>query len=117
MLRSLPSRRRRGRCQLLSSSIHRFRPHGFRSRRGTRRDGKTMSPDQRDGASMVRRHPAADGAGGLSIVMPVYNEAAGLAALHARVCMVAVWRNNGQHSFGADQRECDNSNLEQRDGT
>jgi glycosyltransferase involved in cell wall biosynthesis len=49
-----------------------------------------MSPEQRDGASMVRRHPAADGGGGLSIVMPVYNEAARLAALHARVCTIAA---------------------------
>jgi polyisoprenyl-phosphate glycosyltransferase len=53
-------------------------------------DGKTMSPDQRDGASTVRRHPAAGGAGGLSIVVPVYNEAAGLAALHARICKIAA---------------------------
>jgi hypothetical protein len=52
-------------------------------------DGKTMSPDQRDGASMVRRHPAPGGVG-LSIVIPVYNEAAGLPALHARICKVAA---------------------------
>src|SRR5450755_1281991 len=48
-----------------------------------------MSPDQRDRTSMVRHH-AAGGAGGLSIVIPVYNEAAGLAALHARVCAIAA---------------------------
>jgi glycosyltransferase involved in cell wall biosynthesis len=48
-----------------------------------------MSPDQRDGTSMVR-HPAAGGVGGMSIVIPVYNQAAGLAALHARVCAIAA---------------------------
>src|SRR5258707_247066 len=58
-------------------------------------DGQTMSPDQRDGTSPVRRHPAAGGgdshaAAGLSIVVPVYNEAAGLAALHARICTIAA---------------------------
>jgi polyisoprenyl-phosphate glycosyltransferase len=53
------------------------------------RDGKTMSPDQRDGASMVRRHPAPGGVG-LSIVIPVYNEAAGLPALHASICKIAA---------------------------
>jgi polyisoprenyl-phosphate glycosyltransferase len=53
-------------------------------------DGKAMSPDQRDGAStMVRRHPAPGGVG-LSIVIPVYNEAAGLPALHARICKIAA---------------------------
>jgi polyisoprenyl-phosphate glycosyltransferase len=52
-------------------------------------DGKTMSPDQRDGAGMVRRHPAPSGVG-LSIVIPVYNEAAGLPALHASICEVAA---------------------------
>jgi glycosyltransferase involved in cell wall biosynthesis len=39
---------------------------------------------------MVRRHPTADGAGGLSIIIPVFNEARGLAALHARVSTVAA---------------------------
>jgi glycosyltransferase involved in cell wall biosynthesis len=52
-------------------------------------DGKTMSPDQRDGASIARRHPAPDGVG-LSIVVPVYNEAAGLPALHASICKTAA---------------------------
>src|ERR1700675_3242979 len=51
--------------------------------------GKTMSPDQRDAASMIRRHPAPGGVG-LSIVIPVYNEAAGLAALHGRICKIAA---------------------------
>jgi glycosyltransferase involved in cell wall biosynthesis len=51
-------------------------------------DGTTMSPDQRDGASMVRPHPP--GGVGLSIVIPVYNEAAGLPALHASICTVAA---------------------------
>jgi polyisoprenyl-phosphate glycosyltransferase len=48
--------------------------------------GKTMTSDQRSGA--VRRHPSAEG--GLSIVVPVYNEATGLAALHARLAEVAA---------------------------
>src|SRR5271167_2983621 len=52
-------------------------------------DGKAMSPDQRDGASMARRNPAPGGVG-LSIVVPVYNEAAGLAALHGRICEIAT---------------------------
>src|SRR5271167_4680879 len=46
-----------------------------------------MSPDQPDGASIV--HPAPGGVG-LSIVIPVYNEAAGLAALHGRICEIAA---------------------------
>jgi glycosyltransferase involved in cell wall biosynthesis len=53
------------------------------------RDGMTMSPDQRDGASIARRHPAPEGVG-LSIVIPVYNEAAGLAGLHANICKTAA---------------------------
>ena len=52
-------------------------------------DGTTMSPDQRDGASIARRHPAPSGVG-LSIVIPVYNEAAGLPGLHARICTIAA---------------------------
>jgi polyisoprenyl-phosphate glycosyltransferase len=48
--------------------------------------GKTMTSDQRGGPS--RRPPSAEG--GLSIVVPVYNEAAGLAALHARLADVAA---------------------------
>jgi glycosyltransferase involved in cell wall biosynthesis len=48
--------------------------------------GKTMTSDQRSGAS--RRPPTTEG--GLSIVVPVYNEAAGLAALHARLAEVAA---------------------------
>jgi glycosyltransferase involved in cell wall biosynthesis len=49
-----------------------------------------MTSDQRSGA--VRRHPSAEG--GLSIVVPVYNEAAGLAALHARLAEVAAALNS-----------------------
>src|SRR6516164_3168854 len=52
-------------------------------------DGMTMSPDQRDGPSIARRHPAPDGVG-LSIVVPVYNEAAGLPALHESICKTAA---------------------------
>src|SRR6516165_5331558 len=51
--------------------------------------GMTMSPDQRDGPSIARRHPAPDGVG-LSIVVPVYNEAAGLPALHESICKTAA---------------------------
>ncbi len=46
--------------------------------------------DQRDGVTLVRRHPPADGAGGLSIIIPVYNEARGLPGLHARVSAAAA---------------------------
>jgi polyisoprenyl-phosphate glycosyltransferase len=47
-----------------------------------------MTSDERSGASPVRRPPPAEG--GLSIVVPVYNEAAGLAAVHARIAEVAA---------------------------
>jgi glycosyltransferase involved in cell wall biosynthesis len=49
-----------------------------------------MTSDRPDDADMIRRHSAARGAGGLSIVVPVYNEAAGLAALHGRICTIAA---------------------------
>jgi polyisoprenyl-phosphate glycosyltransferase len=52
-------------------------------------DGNTMSPDQRDGAIAARRPPNAGGLG-LSIVVPVYNEAAGLPSLHGRLLEVAA---------------------------
>jgi glycosyltransferase involved in cell wall biosynthesis len=53
------------------------------------RDGNTMNPDQRDGAIAARRPPTAGGLG-LSIVVPVYNEAAGLPTLHRRLLEVAA---------------------------
>jgi polyisoprenyl-phosphate glycosyltransferase len=55
-----------------------------------------MRPDQYDSrgphnvATSRRRSSAGDAAAGLSIVVPVYNEAAGLAQLHARVTAVAA---------------------------
>jgi len=57
-----------------------------------------MTPDQREGNGPARRSAATaaaagSGAGsgaGLSIVVPVYNEAAGLAALHRRIGAVAA---------------------------
>jgi hypothetical protein len=48
--------------------------------------GETMTSDQRSNA--VRHAPTTGG--GLSIVVPVFNEAAGLAALHARLAEVAA---------------------------
>src|SRR5262249_23128072 len=51
--------------------------------------GNTMSPDQRDGAIAAGRPPTAGGLG-LSIVVPVYNEAAGLPGLHGRLLEVAA---------------------------
>jgi polyisoprenyl-phosphate glycosyltransferase len=47
-----------------------------------------MTSDERSGTSPIRRPPPAEA--GLSIVVPVYNEAAGLAALHARLAEVAA---------------------------
>jgi polyisoprenyl-phosphate glycosyltransferase len=60
-----------------------------------------MTPEQRDlkgrdsagresAALATRRHPAGSAVAGLSIVVPVYNEAAGLAQLHARIGEVAA---------------------------
>ena len=49
-----------------------------------------MTSDRPDDAGMIRRHSAAAGAGGLSIVVPVCNEAAGLAALDGRICTIAA---------------------------
>jgi glycosyltransferase involved in cell wall biosynthesis len=50
-----------------------------------------MTPDQREpNGPAARRGGAGGAAAGLSIVVPVYNEAAGLAALHARICAVAA---------------------------
>jgi polyisoprenyl-phosphate glycosyltransferase len=55
-----------------------------------------MAPDQyastgRDSvASATRRTPAGGAGAGLSIVVPLYNEAAGLAQLHARISAVAA---------------------------
>src|SRR5580704_2075681 len=58
-----------------------------------------MTPQRRPISAMRNAVPAATtfGAGhaaaaaaGLSIVMPVHNEAAGLAALHDRICAVAA---------------------------
>jgi glycosyltransferase involved in cell wall biosynthesis len=55
-----------------------------------------MTPEQRDfkgrdntGAA-TRRNPAGSAVAGLSIVVPVYNEAAGLAQLHERIGKVAA---------------------------
>jgi len=55
-----------------------------------------MGPEQRNlkgRDSAPRRNPAGSAVAGLSIVVPVYNEAGGLAALHARVCEVAARLN------------------------
>ena len=63
---------------------------------GLRHDVKAMAPDQctpqgRDNiGTETHRGPAGSAGDGLSIVVPVYNEAAGLAQLHARICGVAA---------------------------
>jgi glycosyltransferase involved in cell wall biosynthesis len=49
-----------------------------------------MTPDQGDGAGTARRMQPAGALAGLSIVVPLYNEAAGLAALHGRICAAAA---------------------------
>jgi polyisoprenyl-phosphate glycosyltransferase len=48
------------------------------------------SPAQHNVATLRRRRSAGGAAAGLSIVVPVYNEAAGLAQLHARISAVAA---------------------------
>jgi polyisoprenyl-phosphate glycosyltransferase len=59
-------------------------------------DVTLMAPEQRDfkgrdtPAPTARRHPAGTAVAGLSIVVPVYNEAGGLAGLHGRICEVAA---------------------------
>jgi polyisoprenyl-phosphate glycosyltransferase len=63
---------------------------------GGRDDVKPMKPDQYDSqgrhdvATSRHRSPAGGAGAGLSIVVPVYNEAAGLAQLHARIAAVAA---------------------------
>jgi glycosyltransferase involved in cell wall biosynthesis len=53
-----------------------------------------MAPEQRDfkvrNNPAARRNPAGSALAGLSIVVPVYNESAGLAQLHARIDEVAA---------------------------
>jgi len=51
---------------------------------------KAMTPDQGDGAGTARRIQPAGARAGLSIVVPLYNEAAGLAELHGRICAAAA---------------------------
>jgi polyisoprenyl-phosphate glycosyltransferase len=59
---------------------------------------RAMTPDRREATAMRNAAPsrgaggveyAVAAAAGLSIVVPVYNEAAGLASLHDRICAVA----------------------------
>jgi glycosyltransferase involved in cell wall biosynthesis len=51
-----------------------------------------MAPEQRnlERDNAPRRNPAGSAIAGLSIVVPIYNEAGGLAALHARISDVAA---------------------------
>src|SRR5882757_8445134 len=58
-----------------------------------------MAPEQRelkerDSKTATRRNPAASAVAGLSIVVPVYNEAGGLAQLHGRISEVAARLHN-----------------------
>jgi glycosyltransferase involved in cell wall biosynthesis len=58
----------------------------------TKYDVTAMAPEQRnlERDNAPRRNPAGSAIAGLSIVVPVYNEAGGLAALHARISDVAA---------------------------
>jgi glycosyltransferase involved in cell wall biosynthesis len=64
-----------------------------------------MAPDQRDfkgrDNATTRRNPAGSAVAGLSIVVPVYNEAAGLAQLHARIDEVAA-RLHAERGLGCE---------------
>src|SRR5258707_5265654 len=63
---------------------------------GGRDDTKAMTAEQHASegrhnvASSGHRRPAGSAGAGLSIVVPLYNEAAGLAQLHARISAVAA---------------------------
>src|SRR6266436_6499720 len=69
-------------------------------RGGNRDDTKAMTAEQHASegrhnvASSLHRRPAGSAAAGLSIVVPVYNEAAGLAQLHARITAIAAALRN-----------------------
>ena len=69
---------------------------------GRKDDVKAMAPEQRAPpgreilGTATRRNPAENADAGLSIVVPVYNEAAGLAQLHERIGEVAARLHAGR---------------------